>query len=147
MITIVKSEFNSKITDGLLNGCLEALKDNGYNIKDVNISKVAGAFEIPAAIKKSMQNSNSKIVIALGCVIKGETDHYHYICDAVANGIMNLTLKSVTPILFGVLTCQNKKLALDRSGNDMSTNKGYELGKMSKSILLEEKNNDRFNKI
>ena len=134
MIKIVKSEFNSKITDGLLNGCLEALKDNEYNIKDVNISKVAGAFEIPAAIKKSMQNSNSKIVIALGCVIKGETDHYHYICDAVSNGVMRLTLESDIPILFGVLTCQNGELAYARSRNNKK-NKGYELGNAVKMML------------
>ena len=134
MITIVKSEFNSKITDGLLNGCLEALKDNGYNIKDVNISKVAGAFEIPAAIKKSIQDSNSKIVIALGCVIKGETDHYHYISDAVSNGVMRLTLEYDIPILFGALTCQNAELAYARSSNNKK-NKGYELGSAVKMML------------
>ena len=134
MITIIQSEFNIKITDGLLSGCLEALKDNGYNIKDVNILKVAGAFEIPAAIKKSMQDSNSKIVIALGCVIKGETDHYHYICDAVSNGIMRLTLESDIPILFGVLTCQNAELAYARSSNNKK-NKGYELGSAVKMML------------
>ena len=134
MITIIQSEFNIKITDGLLNGCLEALKDNGYNIKDVNICKVAGAFEIPAGIKKSMQDSNSKIVIALGCVIKGETDHYHYICDAVSNGIMRLTLESDIPILFGVLTCQNAELAYARSSNNKK-NKGYELGNAVKATL------------
>ena len=134
MITIIQSEFNIKITDGLLNGCLEALKDNGYNIKDVNILKVAGAFEIPAAIKKSMQDSNSKIVIALGCVIKGETDHYHYICDAVSNGVMRLTLESDIPILFGVLTCQNAELAYARSSNNKK-NKGYELGNAVKMML------------
>ena len=133
MITIVKSEFNSKITDGLLNGCLEALKDNGYNIKDVNISKVAGAFEIPAAIKRVMRH-NPKIVIALGCVIKGQTDHYHYICDAVSNGVMRLTLESDIPILFGVLTCQNAELAYARSSNN-KRNKGYELGNAVKMTL------------
>ena len=57
---------------------------------------------------------------------------------------MNLTLRSATPILFGVLTCQNKKLAQDRSGNDMNTNKGYELGIMSKNILFEEDSSDYF---
>ena len=134
MITIIQSEFNNKITDGLLNGCLKALKDNGYDIKDVNIFKVAGAFEIPAAIKKSIQDSNSKIVIALGCVIKGETDHYHYISDAVSNGVMRLTLEYDKPILFGVLTCQNAELAYARSSNNKK-NKGYELGNAVKMML------------
>ena len=134
MITIIQSEFNSKITSGLLSGCLKALKDNGYNDKDVTIVKVPGAFEIPAAIKKSIQKSNPKIVIALGCVIKGETDHYHYICDAVSNGVMRLTLESDIPILFGVLTCQNAELAYARSSNNKK-NKGYELGNAVKMTL------------
>ena len=146
MIYVVKSIFNSDITNGLYDGFQEAINEDGYD-KEIKLIVVPGAFDIPGAVSTIINNENCEIVITLGCVIRGETDHYHYICDAVANGIMNLTLKSVTPILFGVLTCQNKKLALDRSGNDMSTNKGYELGKMSKSILLKEKNNDSFNKI
>ena len=146
MIYVEKSKFNSDITNGLYNGFLEAINENGDD-REIKLIDVPGAFDIPGAVSTIISNENCEIIITLGCVIKGETDHYHYICDAVANGIMNLTLKSVIPILFGVLTCQNKKLALDRSGNDMSTNKGYELGKMSKSILLEEKNNDSFNKI
>ena len=146
MIYVVKSIFNSDITNGSYDGFQEAINEDGYD-KEIKLIVVPGAFDIPGAVSTIINNENCEIVITLGCVIKGETDHYHYICDAVANGIMNLTLKSVTPILFGVLTCQNKKLALDRSGNDMSTNKGYELGKMSKSILLKEKNNDSFNKI
>ena len=146
MIFVVKSLFNSDVTSGLYNGFLRAIKESEYD-QDIKLIDVPGAFDIPGAVSRILGQDDCKIIITLGCVIKGETDHYHYICDAVANGIMNLTLKSVTPILFGVLTCQNKKLALDRSGNDMSTNKGYELGKMSKSILLKEKNNDSFNKI
>ena len=135
MITIVKSEFNSKITDGLLDGCLEALKDNAYKKKDITVTKVPGAFEIPAAIKKAIQDSNSEIVIALGCVIKGETDHYHYICDAVSNGVMTLTLEYDKPILFGVLTCQTAELAYARSSKNKEKNKGYELGNAVKIML------------
>ena len=133
MITIIQSQFNSKITDGLLDGCLDALKDNGYNSNQITIVKVSGAFEIPAAIKRVMRH-NPKIVIALGCVIKGQTDHYHYICDAVSNGVMRLTLESDIPILFGVLTCQNAELAYARSSNNKK-NKGYELGNAVKMTL------------
>ena len=82
-----------------------------------------------------MQNSNPKVVIALGCVIKGETDHYHYICDAVSNGVMTLTLKSDIPILFGVLTCQTAELAYARSSKNKKRNKGYELGSVVKMAL------------
>ena len=146
MIYVVKSLFNSDVTSSLYNGFLRAINESDYD-QDIKLIDVPGAFDIPGAVSRILGHDDCKIVITLGCVIKGETDHYHYICDAVANGIMNLTLKSTTPILFGVLTCQNKKLAQDRSGNDMKTNKGYELGIMSKNILFEENNSDLFTKI
>ena len=146
MIHIVKSTFNSEITNGLYNGFLEAMADS-IRDEDIKLTEVPGAFDIPGSVSRILGNKNCKIIITLGCVIKGETDHYHYICDAVANGIMNLTLKSSTPILFGVLTCQNLKLAQNRSGNNLSTNKGYELGLMAKNILFEENNIDSFTKI
>ena len=146
MIYVVKSLFNSDVTSSLYNGFLRAINESEYD-QDIKLIDVPGAFDIPGAVSRILGHDDCKIVITLGCVIKGETDHYHYICDAVANGIMNLTLKSTTPILFGVLTCQNKKLAQDRSGNDMKTNKGYELGIMSKNILFEENNSDLFTKI
>jgi len=137
MIVIVKSEFNSKITNGLLRGCLESLKNNGFSEKDIYVKKVPGAFEIPAMVKKVIKKLKPKIVITLGCIIKGETDHYHYICDAVSNGIMSLTLESKTPILFGILTCQNAQLAYDRSGDNIDKNKGFELGDSVKLFLEE----------
>ena len=135
MIAIVKSEFNINITNGLLEGCLKALKENGYDEKDVHIRRVPGAFEIPAMIKKVINNLRPKIIISLGCVIKGETDHYHYICDAVTNGVMSLTLDNDTPILFGVLTCQTAELAYSRSSKNMEKNKGYELGSSVQLLL------------
>ena len=146
MIYIVKSTFNPEITNGLYNGFLKATTDS-IRDEDIKLKEVPGAFDIPGSVSSILGHKNCKIIITLGCVIKGETDHYHYICDAVANGIMNLTLKSSTPILFGVLTCQNLKLAQNRSGNNMSTNKGYELGLMAKNILFEENNIDSFTKI
>ena len=102
------------------------------NIKDenINISEVPGAFEIPFTIKNILSNDNisTQAIIALGCVIKGETDHYNFISQAVTNSIMDLTLTSKIPILFGVLTCQSAQLAYDRSGVNMKKNKGYEVG-------------------
>ncbi len=145
MIYVVKSLFNTDVTSGLYSGFLNAINESNYD-KDIKLIDVPGAFDIPGAVSRILDHDNCKIIVTLGCVIKGETDHYHYICDAVANGIMNLTLKSTTPILFGVLTCQNKKLAQNRSGNDMKTNKGYELGVMSKNILFEEDKSDYFTK-
>tara|TARA_A100001011_G_scaffold112754_1_gene119311 strand:+ start:5410 stop:5832 length:423 start_codon:yes stop_codon:yes gene_type:complete len=130
MIRIIKSNFNQKVVDGLLDGCLFALKEKNIKDENINISEVPGAFEIPFTIKNILSNDSisTQAIITLGCVIKGETDHYNFISQAVTNSIMDLTLTSNIPILFGVLTCQSAQLAYDRSGVDMKKNKGYEVG-------------------
>ena len=130
MIGIVVSIFNKPITDGLLEGCIKSLKENGFEEENINIFHVPGAFELPAKVKKLTEDNTYDCIIALGCIIKGETDHYHYISQAVTNGIMSVTLektKTNPHIIFGVLTCQNKELAYDRSGNNKK-NKGHEAG-------------------
>ena len=86
------------------------------------------SFEIPAKIKKLSSTNKYDCLIALGCIIKGETDHYHYIANAVTNGLMEVTLNVGSPIIFGVLTCQNVGLAISRSGRKNKQNKGYEAG-------------------
>ena len=128
MIGIVVSVFNKPITDGLLKGCIKSLNENRLKEENINVVYVPGAFELPAKVKKLTENNSYDCIIALGCIIKGETDHYHYISQAVTNGIMSLTLEKTSPhIIFGVLTCQNKELAFARSG-DNEKNKGYEAG-------------------
>ena len=130
MIGIVVSIFNKPITDGLLEGCLKSLKENGFEEENINIFHVPGAFELPAKVKKLTEDNTYDCIIALGCIIKGETDHYHYISQAVTNGIMSVTLEKTKKdphIIFGVLTCQNKELAYARSGKNQK-NKGYEAG-------------------
>ena len=128
MIGIVVSVFNKPITDGLLEGCIKSLNENGLKEENINVVYVPGAFELPAKVKKLTENNSYDCIIALGCIIKGETDHYHYISQAVTEGIMSVTLeKTSTHIIFGVLTCQNKELAYARSSNN-EKNKGYEAG-------------------
>ena len=130
MIGIVVSIFNKPITDGLLEGCIKSLKENGLEKDSIKIFHVPGAFELPAKVKKLTEDNTYDCIIALGCIIKGETDHYHYISQAVTNGIMSVTLektKTNPHIIFGVLTCQNKELAYARSGKNQK-NKGYEAG-------------------
>ena len=130
MIGIVVSAFNKPITDGLLDGCIKSLKENDYKDNQINTFYVPGAFELPAKVKQLAKSNNYGCIIALGCVIKGESDHYHYISQAVTNGIMSVTLEETETnphIIFGVLTCQNKELAYARSGNNHQ-NKGYEAG-------------------
>ena len=91
----------------------------------------------------SKKDSSYDAIIALGCVIKGETDHYHYISQAVTDGIMSLTieLENENPkIVFGVLTCQNRELAIARSDSNMDKNKGYEAGKAALKMISIDKN-------
>tara|TARA_X000001036_G_C20649886_1_gene794519 strand:+ start:698 stop:1117 length:420 start_codon:yes stop_codon:yes gene_type:complete len=136
MIAIVLSNFNQKVTDGLLNGCIKALDKNGIGKDKLSINRVPGAFEIPFKVNKILQSKKKyDAIITLGAIIKGETDHYHFISEAVTNAIMNISAKTTTPVLYGVITCQNKVLAFSRSGNNMNDNKGFEVGKAAIDVI------------
>ena len=116
-----------------IEGCLVALNKDGVSSEKIDIHKVPGAFELPGKVKLLIKgNSSYDVIITLGCVLKGETDHYHYISQAVTNGIMSLTVEldsDYPKIIFGVLTCQTKELAIARSDSNMDKNKGYDAGK------------------
>jgi 6,7-dimethyl-8-ribityllumazine synthase len=127
MIGIVMSTFNTPVTEGLLKGCMKALEEKDISKDNIKIFKVPGAFEIPGLTNSLIHKNVYNAIITLGCIIRGETDHYQFICQAVSNGMMDITINSNIPILFGVLTCQNKDLAFARSGNN-NKNKGYEVG-------------------
>jgi len=129
MIAVIISEFNKEIVNGLLDGCKKSLKSH-----NLDIIKVPGAFELPSTAQQCVDSNKYLAVITLGCVIKGETDHYDYICQAVSNGVMNVSIKSNIPVLFGVLTCQNSQLAFERS-RDNDFNKGFEVGNATKKLL------------
>jgi len=134
MIAIIKSQFNQKITDGLLYGCKAALFESDYNEKYIQKIEVPGAFELPGVAQK-LNKKNFDAIICIGAIIKGETDHYHFICDSVSNGIMNISINSNIPIMFGILTCQNFEYALIRSSNELSKNKGYQVGKSTIKMI------------
>ena len=129
-ICIVISDYYKDISRDLLNGSINELKINGY--RNIKIKKVSGAFEIPNVISKNINKFNA--FIALGCVIKGETDHYYFISNAVTNGLMHLSIKSKKPIGFGILTCKNLKQAKYRSSL-LKKNKGKEVAQGIISIL------------
>ena len=143
MIAIVCSEFNSKVTNGLLKGCLVALNEDGVSSEKIDIHKVPGVFELPGKVKLLTKGDSSyDVIITLGCVLKGETDHYHYISQAVTDGIMSLTVEldsDYPKIIFGVLTCQTKELAIARSDSNMDKNKGYEAGKAALKMISTKK--------
>jgi 6,7-dimethyl-8-ribityllumazine synthase len=122
---IVVAEWNEEITEPLFQGAQEALLKLGVKKKDIIRKNVPGSFELPLAAQWMADKKDIDAVICLGCVIQGETPHFDYICQAVANGIMKVNLKSNKPVAFGVLTTLNKKQAMDRAGGKYG-NKGEE---------------------
>lgn len=123
-IGIVVSEWNSEVTNGLLDGALATLTDCGVLKNNISIHKVPGSFELIFGAKK-VQSSGVDAVITIGCVIQGETKHFDYVCAGVTQGIKDLNIHHQVPVVFCVLTDNNKQQSLDRSGGKHG-NKGVE---------------------
>lgn len=121
---IVVAEWNTEVTGALLDGAVEVLKAKGVTDAHLSIVTVPGTFELALGAQK-LAEQPFDAVITLGCVIQGETRHFDFICDAAANGIMNVGLKYNKPVIFGVLTTDNQEQALARAGGKHG-NKGVE---------------------
>lgn len=123
-IGIVVSSFNTDITEPMLEGALATLKE--WSVKDENITvfRVPGSFELPYGCLKLIKEKRPDGIIAIGCVIKGDTEHDRYIATATADGLMRLTLDHALPISFGVITTNTLEQAQIRSTGE--TNKGKE---------------------
>lgn len=117
-IVIIKTEWNASIADELERGCANELRK--HNVKKIISVTVPGAFEIPFGIKNYWSRVKKKkrpdAFIALGCVIKGDTPHFDYVCRAVTDGILQLNLLLPVPTIFGVLTVDNEQQARERIG-------------------------------
>ena len=124
-IGIVLSEWNQDITSALFDGAVRTLVNNGVEKKDIIITTVPGSFELTLGSQFLCEDKTIDAVIALGCVIQGETRHFDFICDAVAHGITNVSLKYNKPVIFGVLTPNTQQQAQDRAGGKHG-NKGDE---------------------
>lgn len=122
---IIVSEWNEKITAALLEGTLKTLKDHGVKDQNINVKVVPGSFELPYGARIVAEQFAPHAVICLGCVIRGETSHFDYICQGVTKGITELNLDYDIPFIFGVLTTENLQQAEDRSGGKHG-NKGNE---------------------
>ncbi len=125
LIGIVVSEWNTEITEALLNGAVDTLIENGVVKSNIFTKYVPGSFELPLGAQLLIDNTNVDAVICLGCVIQGETRHFEFICQSVAQSISNLNLEYSIPVIFGVLTTDNIEQARDRSGGKHG-NKGVE---------------------
>jgi 6,7-dimethyl-8-ribityllumazine synthase len=124
---VVVSRFNSFITDRLLAAAVDALQRAGAVDKDVDVVRVPGAFELPLAAKKLAATGRYDALIAIGCVLRGETTHYDYVCSETARGLQLAQMDSGMPIIFCVLTCDTLEQAIDRAGLK-GGNKGFEAG-------------------
>ena len=123
--SIVVSQWNAQVTGALLNGAIDGILKNGGLQADIDVIEVPGSYELISGADIVLRNKDIDAVICLGCVIQGETRHFDFICDAVANGISNVAIKYNKPVIFGVLTTDNLEQALDRAGGKHG-NKGEE---------------------
>ena len=114
LVVLVKTEWNAEIVDELEKGALALLKKHSVATRTVT---VPGAVEIPFAIKQYWANTNApSAFIALGCVIRGDTPHFDYVCQSVTSGITLLNTQMEVPVIFGILTVDNEKQAMERIG-------------------------------
>lgn len=124
-IGVVVSEWNHKITNGLLQGAVEALNKHGLQKENLLLKYVPGSFELPLVAQWLLEDYGLDAVICLGAVIRGETAHFDYVCQATALGIKDVSLKYNKPVIFGVLTDDHIDQSIARSGGDKG-NKGTE---------------------
>ena len=124
---IVVSRFNSFITERLLSAAVDALERSGAENRDVDVVHVPGAFELPLAAKKLAQTGKYDALIAIGCVLRGETTHYDYVCSETSRGLQLAQMDTGVPVIFCVLTCDTLEQAIDRAGLK-GGNKGFEAG-------------------
>lgn len=122
---IVHAEWNNEITNALCEGAVATLLKNGAEMKNIYAHTVPGSFELTLGAQYAAEYTDADAIICLGCVIQGETRHFDFICDAVANGITQLNIKYNKPFIFGVLTPDNQQQAIDRAGGKHG-NKGDE---------------------
>jgi 6,7-dimethyl-8-ribityllumazine synthase len=124
---IVVARFNANITEPLLEGALECLEEYGARAEDIVVVRVPGAVEIPQALDRlaNANDYNISALIALGCVIRGDTAHFDAVVDLVTDGFARATADSGVPMAFGVLTTENLEQAVERTGQGAG-NKGWE---------------------
>ena len=122
---IVVAEWNAEITNALYQGAWESLVEHGAIPDNIFTYSVPGSFELTSGADILLKNTKLDAVICLGCVIQGETRHFDFICNAVANGVTNVAVKYSKPVIFGVLTTNDHQQAFDRAGGKHG-NKGDE---------------------
>jgi 6,7-dimethyl-8-ribityllumazine synthase len=122
---LVAARFNKDVVDKLVAGAREGFQRHGVAEDAVDLVWVPGSFEIPLIARRLAGSGKYVAVVGLGAVIKGETDHYEYVCENAARGVMEAGLATGVPVIFGILTCQTDELATARAGGK-DGNKGFD---------------------
>ncbi len=125
-IAIVVSRFNEDVTERLLNGALACLEEHGAREGSVDVYHVPGAWELPQAAARVVRGGRHDALVALGCVIRGETPHFDYVASEASSGLGAVARAASIPVAFGVLTTDDRAQALARAAEGPS-NKGYEV--------------------
>ncbi len=124
-VGIVYAEWNSDITYALRDGAIKTLKENGVKADDITIASVPGSFELIFGASQMVKSGKYDAVIAIGCVIRGDTPHFDYICEGVTAGLSQLNVTYDIPVIFGLITTNTLLQAQERSGGRLG-NKGDE---------------------
>ncbi|WP_411897740.1 6,7-dimethyl-8-ribityllumazine synthase [Elizabethkingia occulta] len=139
IIGIVFSEWNDFVTHNLRDGAIETLRKEGLKENNIHVFPVPGAFELSYASMQLAKTEKYDAVIAIGCVIRGETAHFDYVCSGVTQGITNINLMTDTPAIFCLLTDDNKEQSIARSGGALG-NKGIEAAVTAMEMVEFKKN-------
>ncbi|CAM3548756.1 6,7-dimethyl-8-ribityllumazine synthase [Elizabethkingia occulta] len=139
IIGIVFSEWNDFVTHNLRDGAIETLRKEGLKENNIHVFPVPGAFELSYASMQLAKTGKYDAVIAIGCVIRGETAHFDYVCSGVTQGITNINLMTNTPAIFCLLTDDNKEQSIARSGGTLG-NKGIEAAVTAMEMVEFKKN-------
>ena len=134
-IAIVKAKWNAEVTDGLYNGALDILQKAGVQESNIHTLNVPGSYELPLGAQWALEKHEVDAVICLGSVIRGETAHFDYVCQAVSQGVKDVGLEYNSPVIFGVLTDDNIDQSRARSGGHLG-NKGTEAALTALEMLV-----------
>ena len=124
-VGIVAAEWNDNIISPLMQGAIETLTENGVQPENIFITRGPGTVELTYGAKCMIDRMSPDAVVVLGCVVRGDTPHFDYVCDSVTQGVTELNLRERVPVIFGVITTNNMQQALDRAGGIVG-NKGSE---------------------
>ena len=131
MIAVIRSRFNEDITGMLLNGCINELREKQVSY---DLFECPGSVESVGLSKKIANSSKYKAIIVIGAIIKGDTDHYEYVCQYVTNGLSAVSTQIDIPLVFGILTTQTEELALVRA-DEAQMNKGKEFAETAIEMI------------